>query len=137
MPTFKQAGRFLTVTTPLGPDALLAVGLEGTEALSQLFAFRLDLIAENTTTVPFDAVLGRAMTAALRLEDGSLRYFSGVCARLSRGRRDAAVYRLPRRGHARGLVVDEAVALPGVSAGRGAGDPPAGVRGAGYGVRVV
>ena len=88
MPNFKQAGRFLTVTTPLGPDALLAVGLEGTEALSQLFAFRLDLIAENTTTVPFDAVLGRAMTAALRLEDGSSRYFSGICARLSRGRRD-------------------------------------------------
>ena len=79
MPNFKQAGRMLTVTTPLGPDALLAVGLEGTEALSQLFAFRLDLIAENTTTVPFDAVLGRAMTAALRLEDGSSRYFSGIC----------------------------------------------------------
>ena len=34
MPSYQQADRLLTVTTPLGPDKLL-LGLVGTEAISQ------------------------------------------------------------------------------------------------------
>ena len=51
MPTYQQADCWMTVTTPLGPDDLLLVGFDGTEAISQLFSFQLDLVAENQTTI--------------------------------------------------------------------------------------
>ena len=46
-----RADRPLTVTTPLGDDLLL-VGFSGHEAISQLFEFRLDFLAENDTAIP-------------------------------------------------------------------------------------
>src|SRR5690606_17717546 len=47
MAGYVQADRPLTITTPLGPDRLFLVGLRGSEALSQLFHFQFDLIAEH------------------------------------------------------------------------------------------
>ena len=89
MPTYKQADRWMTVTTPLGPDDLLLVGFTAHEAISQLFAFQFDLMAENATDVPFDKLLGRKMTVNLVLADGSQkRYFSGICSRFSQAARD-------------------------------------------------
>ena len=58
MPTYTQDGRPLSITTPLGKDVLLLVGINGAEAVSQLFHFRLDVLAENKTDVPFDKLLG-------------------------------------------------------------------------------
>ena len=48
----------MTVSTPLGEDKLLLMGFEGTEGISQLFSFRLDLIATNDTKIEFE--IGRA-----------------------------------------------------------------------------
>jgi uncharacterized protein involved in type VI secretion and phage assembly len=42
---WKQESRLLELTTPLGPDALVINGFSGSEALSGLFRFRLDLLA--------------------------------------------------------------------------------------------
>jgi type VI secretion system secreted protein VgrG len=89
MATYKQSDRWLTVTTPLGPDDLLLVGFTAHEAISQLFAFQLDLIAENATDVPFDRLLGRKMTVNVTLPDAPRkRYFSGICSRISQAARD-------------------------------------------------
>ena len=41
MGTYRQADRPLTVTTPLGADALLLIGVRGHEAISGLFRFDL------------------------------------------------------------------------------------------------
>jgi type VI secretion system secreted protein VgrG len=90
MAIYKQADRWMTVTTPLGPDDLLLVGFTGHEAISQLFAFQLDLIAENQTTIPFDQLLGQKMTINLTLPESptTKRHFSGICVRLTQSARD-------------------------------------------------
>ena len=87
MPTYTQDGRPLSITTPLGKDILLLVGFNGTEAMSQLFHFQLDVLAENKTDVPFDKLLGQKVSAALTLpDDKTQRYFSGICRARHPGR---------------------------------------------------
>src|SRR5579863_7550953 len=88
MPTYTQANRPLTLRTPLGPNDLLPVGFRGTEGISKLFEFHLDLIAENETAVPFERLLGQTISIQLELLDGHRRYFSGICSRFSEGLRD-------------------------------------------------
>src|SRR5919204_6649487 len=89
MATYVQADRPLVVTTPLGKDALLLLGFSGSEAVSQLFSYHLDLLAENTTTIAFDQLLGSPITVQLMLhEEGKKRYFNGICNRVLEGHRD-------------------------------------------------
>lgn len=88
MASFTQAGRPLAVATPLGEDALLLVGFSGEESISHLFNFHLDLIAENSTNVAFDKLLGKRVTVKLALDNRRHRYFSGICHRLVKGHRD-------------------------------------------------
>jgi type VI secretion system secreted protein VgrG len=88
MPTYVQADRPMTVTTPLGQDDLLLVGFQGREAISELFHFELDLIAENETPIAFEKLLGQKVTIHLALETGVRRHFSGICKRFSQGTRD-------------------------------------------------
>jgi type VI secretion system secreted protein VgrG len=76
--------RQLALETPLGPGALSLVGFSGREELSRLFAFRLDLVADNATVVPFDQLVGRPMTVGV----GGGRFFNGIVSRLSEGARD-------------------------------------------------
>lgn len=88
MATYIQADRPLAVSTPLGPDALLLVGFTGHEAISQLFRYELDLLAENETVVAFDRLLGNRVTVNLEVPGGQDRHFSGICSRVSQGGRD-------------------------------------------------
>ena len=87
MATYVQADRPLTVTTPLGPDDLLLVGFHGHEALSQLFSFQLDLMAENRTDIAFDKLLGQKVSVHLALPNGKKRHFCGICSRVTQGER--------------------------------------------------
>jgi len=86
-PTYQQANRPMTVTTPLGPDVLLLVGFSGHEAISQLFSFELDLAAEDQTKVVFEKLLGRKVTVNLTVPGGQKRHFSGICTSLTQGMR--------------------------------------------------
>ena len=90
MATYIQADRWMTVTTPLGRDDLLLIGFAGHEAISQLFSFQLDLIAENKTVIPFEQLLGQKMTINLTLPEAPTikRHFSGVCVRLTQSAQD-------------------------------------------------
>src|SRR5258708_35401727 len=88
MAEYTQANRPIAVATPLGEDAFLLTGFTGHEAISQLFGFQLDLLAENDTEIPFDQLLGQSVTIALALPDGDERYFNGICNRISQGERD-------------------------------------------------
>ena len=87
----------MTVSTPLGPDKLLLVGFEGTEQISGLFHFQLDLIAPNlgAKEIKFDQVLGQELTVKVRIQTADpnsttpeYRYFSGICHRFQQGDRD-------------------------------------------------
>ncbi len=85
MATYTQDGRALKATTPLGPDVLLLRGFAGQEAVSQLFDFEVDLLAENGTDVPFDRLLGQKIGVELSLDDDEVRHFSGICSRVAEG----------------------------------------------------
>ena len=85
----------MTVSTPLGEDKLLLMGFEGTEGISQLFSFRLELMATNSTKVEFDKLLGQelAVTMEIGSEDpqsttATYRYFRGICRRFEQGNRN-------------------------------------------------
>ncbi len=79
----------LTLTTPLGSDALFVAGFTGTEGISRPFSFDLDLRALNSAPIPFERVLGQPMTLAMTKPGGGTRFFSGFCSRFSAGGRDA------------------------------------------------
>jgi type VI secretion system secreted protein VgrG len=85
---YTQQNRAMEVTTPLGPDKLLLVGFTGQESVSRLFAFQLDLVAENETDVGFDKLLGQKILVRVDLPNGEKRYFGGICNRVSQGERD-------------------------------------------------
>jgi type VI secretion system secreted protein VgrG len=84
-----QKGRLLTITPPdgIGEDHLLLVGFTGSEGISTLFRFYLDLLALNKFTIPFEMVLGQKITVHLTLRNGKQRHFSGICSRFSKGDR--------------------------------------------------
>jgi type VI secretion system secreted protein VgrG len=88
MPAYTQAERPLSVTTPLGPDVLLLVGVNGREALSELFRFDLELLAENGVDIAFEKLLGQKVTARIRLTEQTNRYIAGVVSRVAQGSRD-------------------------------------------------
>jgi type VI secretion system secreted protein VgrG len=88
MPTYTQADGPLAITTPLGKDVLLLTGIRGYEAISQLFNFQLDLLAEVKSEVHFDAILGQNVTVTMGLPNGEERCFNGVVKRFSQSSRD-------------------------------------------------
>src|SRR5262249_28660895 len=85
MAVYTQANRSLAITTPLGKDALLLQKFTGTEAISTLFSFQLDLLAEQP--VPLDKLVGQKATLTLRYRDRPQRYVNGLVSRFSQGAR--------------------------------------------------
>ena len=84
-----QANRAMRVQTPIGPDKLLITKFTGNETISRLFSWQLDLLAENSTKVEFDKLIGQKIAVELELPGGKTRYFHGICNRLSEGKRDS------------------------------------------------
>jgi type VI secretion system secreted protein VgrG len=87
--TVTQANRPLKVTTALGPDAVLLTGLRGTESISRLYEFELDLMSPRDKPADFSKVLGQPALVELELPGKKKRHFHGFINRFSQGRRDA------------------------------------------------
>src|SRR5262245_27152626 len=86
MPAFTQANRPLAVTTPPGPDVLLLEKISGSEAISELFNFRLDMLSTKSDPLPYGDLLGQKVTVEIRTNEGrNKRYFNGIVSRLSQG----------------------------------------------------
>jgi len=85
---FTQEQRFFKIHTPLDKDTLLLEGFSGQEALSSLFHFHLDLLAENTTNIAFDKLLGQKAYIEVSLPNSELRYFNGIVSSFSQGSQD-------------------------------------------------
>lgn len=80
---FTQDNRYLSVTTPLGTDTLILKALRGTESLSGLFRYELEMISENGE-LDFSAIVGQTVTAKVELADGeNARYFDGLVTEFS------------------------------------------------------
>lgn len=71
-----QANWPVSVSCSLGADALLFVGMQGREAMSDLSEYRLELFSERAD-LDVDAVLATAMAVAVALPGGGKRYFHG------------------------------------------------------------
>jgi type VI secretion system secreted protein VgrG len=88
MPSFEQTDRPLTLTTPLGANALILVGLRGWEAISQLFHFELKTVwVDNSKLLPFDQLLGKKVTMEISSPDNK-RYFNGIVSTVTQHERD-------------------------------------------------
>src|SRR4051794_35958436 len=88
----KQTGRFLTIESPLGADALILTGFEGVEALSRPFSYRLELVSPNEAIDPAD-ILGKGVTVGVGRADQAKRLFHGVVKQFAAGGRYARGYR--------------------------------------------
>jgi type VI secretion system secreted protein VgrG len=71
-----QTRRIATLKTPLGEDHLVLVRFEGSEALGELFEFRVDALSEDGD-IDFDRAIGRS--CVIRFTSyGSERAFNGI-----------------------------------------------------------
>lgn len=69
--------RLFSFDSPLGPDKLLVNSFGGTEQLSELFTFELELVSEDFT-IDYDSIIDRNVTVGIRMADGkTFRYFNG------------------------------------------------------------
>jgi type VI secretion system secreted protein VgrG len=82
-----QQNRKIQVTTPLGEDVLLLTKVRGSEAVSSLFRFDLEMISEQRTSLAFDKILGQPVTVKVETTGGGFRYINGIASRFSRGAR--------------------------------------------------
>ncbi len=82
MGNYTQEGGLFKIDTPLGKDVLLLRGFKGTESISRLFRFELDLLSENSS-ISFPDIIGKNVTISLRQPDESYRYLNGVISRFA------------------------------------------------------
>ncbi len=82
MATYTQAGRRLTLHTPLGKDALLLTRFNGQEQISKLYAFQLEMVSERDSIAAKD-IVGKNVTFTVDLPDQTPRYFNGFVSRFA------------------------------------------------------
>lgn len=82
MENFIQENRFIAIATALAPNKLLLRSFSGTEAISNLFTFQLELLSEDHN-IDVSQILGKSATITLRMPDGvgKERYFNGFINR--------------------------------------------------------
>jgi len=80
MGAYTQEGGLFKIDTPLGKDVLLLRGFQGSEGISRLFRFQLDLLSENPA-ISFPDIIGKNVTISLKQPDGSYRYLNGIINR--------------------------------------------------------
>jgi len=88
MAEFTQSNSLLRISTPLGTDAILLIGVRGTETISELFIFQLELISPLDAPVDFSNILGQPALIEFDFAPGDTRFFHGIISRFSQGRRD-------------------------------------------------
>ena len=79
-----QAGRLLTIDTPLGQDVLLLERMQGQETLCDLFDFRLHVRSKRQDITP-DEMVGLPLSWTLELPGGTRRSWSGVVGAIEAG----------------------------------------------------
>jgi len=87
MTAYTQTNRRIAISTPLGDDVLLLRSFNGSEAISQLFHFDLDLLSENDS-LKFQDIVGKNVTLRITDVGGNERYWNGFISRFSQGHLD-------------------------------------------------
>jgi type VI secretion system secreted protein VgrG len=79
-----QDGRLIAIETPLGKDRLLLTSLAGEEALSQLFAYELEMLSADHA-IAAESLIGRNVKVVINSEDGKARPIHGMVAQFRAG----------------------------------------------------
>jgi type VI secretion system secreted protein VgrG len=75
---YLEANRYLYVESGLGSNELLLESFTGTEGMSRLFSFQLELLSENHR-IPFERILGQPISfGVLGAEGEEPRHFHGI-----------------------------------------------------------
>jgi type VI secretion system secreted protein VgrG len=88
-----QEGRLLDILTPLGKDFLLMSSFHGSEGLSTLFQYEVELLHEDAesgiapTVVDVKQVLGNPVVIRISQRDGTTRYIHGIINSFIQGNR--------------------------------------------------
>lgn len=72
-----QSARIGALVTPLGPDAMVLIRLDANEAVSGLFEFRIEALADDPA-VDFNAMIGRHVTVEINTITHGIRHFDGL-----------------------------------------------------------
>ncbi|MBV8487783.1 MAG: type VI secretion system tip protein VgrG, partial [Planctomycetaceae bacterium] len=84
MSSITQSERTLAITTPLGVDVLLLQGFTGTESLSRLYSYQLELASANDT-ISAKQIVGKPVSWSISRVDQAPRYFSGIVSKFVAG----------------------------------------------------
>ena len=79
---FTQTNRRFSVATPLAEEALVLRKMTGSEKLSRLFEFDLELHSDDID-IRHEDLLGENITVSIELPDNELRYINGIVSRIS------------------------------------------------------
>jgi type VI secretion system secreted protein VgrG len=82
-----QANRLIFVDTPLGKDKLLLQSFSGTEGVSQLFQYHLEMLSTDDKIKP-ESLIGQTVSVGINLADGSVRSFHGIVKQFVQGQKD-------------------------------------------------
>ncbi len=83
-----QSGRLIRIYTTLGDDVLVPRSFDGSEGISRLYEYRVDLASESATINATDIVGKRATLSILQSDMETERYFDGFVSHFTK---------LPRR----------------------------------------
>ncbi|MEQ1761776.1 MAG: type VI secretion system tip protein TssI/VgrG [Pyrinomonadaceae bacterium] len=93
MGQYTQENRLLKITTPFDDDYLLLNTVKGSEAISELFAFRAELLHEEKAgwtvaeVVDQKKILGQPVSIQVDQKDGRGRMLNGIVSEFSQGSR--------------------------------------------------
>jgi len=87
---YSQSTRFCSFESSLGADALLLRQMTGTEGVSTLFQFDLQVDSEGADHDPH-AIVGKPGCVKVETADGGHRFFHGIVTRFQQGGRDSRI----------------------------------------------
>lgn len=77
-----STNRLVDLITPSCGGLLVAEKVRGVETLGRLFEYEIFALSEDTNVIDFDKLLGKHITLAFELGDGSRRYVDGRVAQV-------------------------------------------------------
>jgi len=84
MASWSRKEALMTMTSPLGPDELVPIGLSGREAINEPFRFQVDAICQ-LGDIDANKLLNHAVCVTLQSEGEAVRYFHGIVQSVTKG----------------------------------------------------
>jgi type VI secretion system secreted protein VgrG len=89
MAGFLQTDRLMQFSSSLGKDVLLIESLDGTEGISRLFEYHVELLAPVDTAIDPKSIVGSKVSVAIGLNDATgSRWVNGIVASFDQGAGD-------------------------------------------------